>query len=301
MAEFSVVTGAFSYTGKYIAQRLLALGQPVKTLTRRWPPDPDPRLSAATLDFADHDVLVDALRGASTLYNTYWVRFTYGRVNFEQAVANTQRLIEAAVAAGVRRIVHVSVTNASTTSALPYFKGKGMVEEAIALSGLSYAIIRPTLIFGQEDVLLNNIAWVLRRFPAFGIPGNGNYRVQPVSVEDLADLAVFAGSQTDNFVQDAVGPEIYTFQALVRALAEAVGSRARILHVSPAIAMLGVRVIGRLVRDVVLTSDELQGLMANLLVSNGPPTGRRRLSEWLAMYGELLGKRYANELDRNYR
>src|SRR5713226_6570764 len=287
MAEFSVVTGAFSYTGKYIAQRLLALGQPVKTLTRRGPPDPDPHLSAATLDFADYDVLVDALRGASTLYNTYWVRFTYGRVNFEQAVANTQRLIEAAVAAGVRRIVHVSVTNASTTSALPYFKGKGMVEEAIALSGLSYAIIRPTLIFGQEDVLLNNIAWVLRRFPAFGIPGNGNYRVQPVSVEDLADLAVFAGSHTDNFVQDAGGPEIYTLEALVRALAEAVGSRARILHVSPAIAMLGVRVLGRLVRDVVLTSDELQGLMANLLVSNGPPTGRRRLSEWLAMYGEL--------------
>src|SRR3989475_9254817 len=288
MAEFSVVTGAFSYTGKYIAQRLLALGQPVKPLTRRAPVDPDKRLSVAPMDFADRDGLVSALRGAITLYNTYWVRFHRGRVTFRQAVANTERLIDAAVAAGVRRIVHISVTNAEATSSLPYFKGKGLVEEAIKRSGRSYAILRPTLIFGQEDILLNNIAWFLRRSPVFGIPGNGDYRVQPVFVEDLADLAVFAASQKENLVMDAVGPEIYTFDALVRALAEAVGSRARFAHVSPAVAMLAVRVAGRLVRDVGLTRDELRGLMAGLLVSNGPPTGRRRLSEWLGQYGGLL-------------
>src|SRR2546427_1879908 len=301
MVEFSVVTGAFSYTGKYIAQRLLALGQPVKTLTRRSPVDPDKRLSVAPLDFADRDGLASALRGATTLYNTYWVRFPRGRVTFERAVANSERLIEAAIAAGVRRIVHISVTNAEATSSLPYFKGKGLVEEAIKQSGLSYGIIRPTLIFGQEDILLNNIAWFLRRMPVFGIPGNGSYRVQPVFVEDVADLAVFAASQTENLVMDAVGPEIYTFEALVRALAEAVGSRARLVHVSPAVAILAVGAAGRLGRGVVLTRDELRGLMAGLLVSNGPPTGRRRLSEWLAQYGELLGRKYANELDRNYR
>src|SRR2546428_6620427 len=301
MAEYSVVTGAFSYTGKYIAQRLLALGQLVKTLTRRSPVDHDKHLSVAPLDFADRDGLISALRGASTLYNTYWVRFPRGRVTFKRAVANTERLIEAAVVAGVRRIVHISVTSAEPTSSLPYFKGKGFVEEAIKQSGLSYAILRPTLIFGQEDILLNNIVWFLRRLPVFGIPGNGSYRVQPVFVEDVADLAVFAATQKDNLVMDAVGPEIYTFDALVRALHDAVGSRARIVHVSPTVAMLAVRVAGRLVRDVVLTRDEVRGLMAGLLVSNGPPTGRRRLSEWLAPYGELLGRKYANELDRNYR
>src|SRR2546422_4082377 len=301
MLEISVVTGAFSYTGKYIAQRLLALGQPVKTLTRRPLVDPDKRLAVAPMDFADRDGLIDALRGATTLYNTYWVRFPRGRVTFEQAVANTERLIEAAVAAGVRRIVHISVTNAEASSSLPYFRGKGLVEEAIKRSGLSYAIIRPTLIFGHEDSLLNNIAWFLRRSPVFGIPGNGDYRVQPVFVEDVADLAVFAASQTENIVMDAVGPEIYTFDALVRALAEAVGSRARVVYVSPAVAMLAVRVAGRLVRDVVLTRDEVRGLMAGLLVSHGPAAGRRRLKEWLAQYGELLGRKDANELDRNYR
>ena len=301
MREFSVVTGAFSYTGRYIAERLLAMGQPVRTLTRHPPSVSDSGIEVAPLNFADRDGLVDALRGATTLYNTYWVRFPRGWVTFEQAVANSQSLFEAAGIAGVRRLVHISVTNPSATSPLPYFKGKGKVEEALARSGLSYAIIRPTLIYGLEDVLLNNIAWFLRRLPVFGIPGNGSYRVQPVSVEDVADLAVFAATQKDNLVMDAVGPEIYTFDALVRALAEAVGSHVRIAHVSPALAMLAVGVAGRVVRDVVLTRDELRGLMENLLVSNGPPTGRRRLSEWLAINGESLGRRYANELKRNYR
>src|SRR2546427_9114333 len=269
MREFSVVTGAFSYTGKYIAERLLALGQPVRTLTRHRPSGSDGWIEVATLDFANRDGLVDALRGATTLYNTYWVRFPRGRVIFKQAVANSERLIEAAVAAGVRRIVHISITNAEATSSLPYFKGKGLVEEAIKRSGLSYAIIRPTLIFGQEDILRTNIAWVLRRLRVFGIPGNGSYRVQPVFVEDVADLAVFAASQRENLVMDAVGPEIYTFDALVRALAEAVDRRARVLHLSPAVAMMAVKVGGRVVRDVVLTPDELRGVMAGLLVSNG--------------------------------
>src|SRR3989442_4091927 len=106
MAGFSVVTGAFSYTGRYIAERLIALGQPVKTLTRKPPVDHDRRLSVAPLDFADRDGLVDALRGATTLYNTYWVRFPCGRITFEQPVANTERLIETSVAPGARRLLH---------------------------------------------------------------------------------------------------------------------------------------------------------------------------------------------------
>lgn len=301
MAAFSIVTGAFSYTGRYIAQRLLALGHPVKTLSRRRPQGADPRLAVAPIDFTDSDGLINELRGAAVLFNTYWVRFPYGQTTFEQAVVNTERLIRAAGDAGVPRIVHLSVTNASVTSRLPYFRGKGLVEDAIVRSGLSYAIIRPTLIFGPEDILLNNIAWLLRRLPLFGIAGSGRYRVQPVSVEDVADLAVEAGGRSSNMVQDAVGPETYTFEALVRLMADAVGSRARVVHLPPAITLLIVALLGRVVHDVVLTADELQGLMAGLLVSSGPATGSQRFSEWLARQTGTLGLRYANELDRNYR
>lgn len=298
---FSVVTGAFGYTGKYIAQRLLALGHRVKTLTRHRPQGADPRLAVAPLDFANRDGLIHDLRGAALLFNTYWVRFPYGRTTFDQAVANTERLIDAASAARVSRIVHISVTNASAASPLPYFRGKGLVEEAIIRSGLSYAIVRPTVIFGPEGILLNNIAWLLRRFPLFGVPGSGRYRVQPVSVEDVADLAVAAGFRTDNVVHDAVGPEIYAFDALVRLLANGAGSRARVVHLPPGVAMLIVAFLNRLVRDVVLTSHELDGLMAGLLVSDDPPTGSRRFSEWVAEHAASLGLRYANELERHYR
>lgn len=301
MAAFSVVTGAFDYTGKYIARRLLSLGHSVKTLTRRQPQVVDDRLTVAPLNFADRDGLISNLRDASLLFNTYWVRFAYGQITFEHAVANTKRLIEAAVAAGVSRIVHISVTNASVASPLPYFRGKGLTEEAIIRSGLSYVIIRPTLVFGPEDILLNNIAWLLRRVPIFGLPGSGRYRVQPVSVEDVADLAVSAGLRTDNLVQDAVGPEMYTFEELIHLISRAVGSRARVVRATPAVAMLAVALINRLVRDVILTPHELEGLMANLLVSNGPPSGRQRFSEWLVQHAGSLGLRYANELDRHYR
>lgn len=303
MSEHSVVTGAFSYTGKYITQRLLDAGEQVRTLTGH-PDRPNPfggRVDVAPLTFDDPRGLRESLNGASTLYNTYWVRFPYGKVTFESVVTNTERFIVAAKAAGVRRIVHVSVTNASEDSPFPYFRGKGQVERLTRESGLTYAIIRPTLVFGTEDVLINNIAWLLRRFPVFAIAGSGEYRLQPVSVEDVADLAVDAGRRSDNVVVDAAGPDVYTFDEMVRLIAAAAGSRARLMHVRPAVARMLVRLVGYTLRDVILTADELGALMAELLLPSGPSTGRRRLSEWLAGHADQVGANYVNDIRRHWR
>ncbi|MGB9905680.1 MAG: NAD(P)H-binding protein, partial [Desulfotomaculales bacterium] len=241
------------------------------------------------------------LRGVTTLYNTYWVRFPYGETTYERAVENTLILFRAAGEAGVRRIVHISITGASEDSPLPYFQGKGRLEKALRNSGLSYAIIRPTVIFGTEDILINNIAWLLRKFPVFAVPGTGDYRLQPVFVEDVAELAVEAAHGEENAVVDAVGPEVYTFNELVTLIARRIGSRARILHLPPpAVLWLG-RVISWLVKDVVITPEEVAGLAASLLVSRNPPTGRTLFSRWLDRNAEMLGKRYASELDRHYR
>ena len=106
---------------------------------------------------------------------------------FDLAVENTRMLFEAAKRAGVGRIVHFSVTNVSSGSALPYFRGKAQVEDMLVGLGIPYAIIRPTLVFGVGDLLLNNMAWALRRFPVFPVYGNGDYPVQPVYVEDLEE------------------------------------------------------------------------------------------------------------------
>lgn len=302
MTELNVVTGAFSYTGKYIARRLLALGKEVRTLTgHARHPDPfEGRVTAVPYSFDRPQELVEGLRGATTLYNTYWVRFPRGQVTFERVVENTRKLIRAAEEAGVRRIVHISITSASSRLPLPYFRGKGLLEEAIAASRLSYAIIRPTVVFGKEDVLINNIAWFLRHFPVFTIFDRGDYKLQPVYVEDLADLAVSAGQRGDNVALDAVGPETFTFEGLVRLIASAVGSKARIVHASPGVALLLSRLAGYVVGDVVLTRDEVAGLMMGLLVSSGSPTCPTRLSDWLAQNAATLGVHYASELRRHY-
>ena len=301
-AELNVVTGAFSYTGKYIARRLLSMGKRVRTLTGR-PNRENPfghQVSASPLNFDNLNQLKESLQGATTLYNTYWVRFSHGQVTFDKAVKNTKTLIKAAEEAGVRRIVHLSITNPSEKSSLPYFRGKALVEKAITHSKLSCAIVRPTVIFGTEDILINNIAWFLRWFPVFAIFGSGDYRIQPVFVEDVAEIAVSAGNKDDNIVVDAVGPEIYTFDELVRLIADKIRSRARVVHLRPGLALFLARLLSFAVKDVVITKDEIEGLMSNLLVSEASPTGHKCLSEWLEQNADSVGGKYASELKRHY-
>ncbi len=300
---FDVVTGAFSYTGKYITERLLSMGKSVKTLTGH-PDNPDPfdgKVSVAAYDFDNPDELTRSLQDADVLYNTYWIRFAKGNLTHDKAVENTRTLIKAAEDAGVRRIVHVSITNASADSRLPYFRGKWLVEETIKGSGLNYAIIKPTVIFGKEDILVSNIAWTLRRFPFFTMFGPGDYRIQPIFVEDMADIVVNAGQQADNVAIDAIGPEVLTFEEMVRLIADKIGVRARFIHLRPGLALFLSRLVGYVVRDVTLTRDEIDGLMANLLVSDSQPTGQTRLSDWLDENADSLGRGYVSELERHYR
>ena len=300
--DTAVVTGAFSYTGRYVSQRLLDDGVRVKTLTGH-PNRRDPfggRVEAAPLDFSDPDGLYRSMQGAGVLYNTYWVRFERGRTTFDRAVENSSVLFEAAAKVGINRIVHISVSNASSGSRLPYFKGKGQVEESLKGLGVPYAIIRPTLTFGRGDLLLNNMAWALRRFPFFPICGNGNYPVQPIYAGDLADQAVSAASQTGNSVTDAAGPETLSFEALLRLIASSMGVPCRLVHTPPSLGLTLTRLVGLTMRDVVLTRDEVDGLMAGLLTSDAAPTGTTSLSSWLEDNASDLGRRYASELSRHF-
>lgn len=293
-SEMNIVTGAFSYTGQYITRRLLSLGNEVRTLTRN-PDCKNPfsdQVAAFPFNFDRPSDLRESLRGVATFYNTYWIRFPYGESTFEKAVENTKLLIEAAKGAGVERFIHISITNASKDSSLPYFWGKGVVEEAIIQSGLSYAIIRPTVIFGPEGILINNIAWLLRKFPIFAIPGSGEYKLQPVFVEDVAEIAVNAAQKDENIIIDAAGPEIYTFGKLVRLIAKKTHSKALIVHFKPERAFFLSQSVDWLVKDVLITRDELKGLMASLLVSESPPTGWKSFSDWLEENKRTVGTQY---------
>ena len=301
--KFDVVTGAFSFTGRFIARRLLAQERRIKTLTNhaRRPGTEDITAEVAPLQFTDRDALVDSLRGADVLYNTYWVRFQHGRVHFGEAVANTRILLGAARDAGVRKVVHVSVSNPSEDSPLDYFAGKARTERAVRESGLAWAIIRPTLVFGQGDILINNIAWLLRRLPIFGVPGRGDYRLQPVAGEDVAEIATWAAEQTDNVIVDAAGPDTVYYSEMVESIAIAVGRHPRFVYLSPRMSLLAARVIGRAMKDVMLNAPELEGLMQELLVSHERPRGTQRLDNWLLSNAETIGRVYASELERHWR
>jgi nucleoside-diphosphate-sugar epimerase len=300
---FDVVTGAFSFTGRHIARRLLAQERRVRTLTRR--PQPpgteDIKVDVAPLQFKDRAALVESLRGADVLYNTYWVRFRHGKVGFGDAVANTRTLVGAAVEAGVRKVVHISVSNPSIDSHLDYYAGKARTEDIVRNSGLRWAIVRPTLVFGTGDILINNIAWLLRRMPIFPIPGLGGYRVQPVAVEDVAEIATWAAEQSDNITVDAAGPDTVTYGEFVEGIAIAVGRRPRFVYTSPRLTLWAGNIVAARLRDVMLTKEELQGLMEDLLVSHEKPRGARRMDNWLLSSADTLGRTYASELDRHWR
>ena len=258
-------------------------------------------VEVAPLQFDDRDALIESLRGVDVLYNTYWIRFPQGKLGFGDAIANTRRLMGAAAAAGVRKVVHISVSNPSPDSPLPYYAGKARTEAVVRESGLPWAVVRPTLIFGPGDVLMNNIAWLLRRFPVFFVPGKGLYRVQPVAGEDVADIAIWAASLPENVTVDAAGPEIIAYAELVESIAIAIHHTRTLVFSPPGLTLFASRLLGRSVKDVILTPEELEGLMDELLVSKELPRGRTRLDDWLLRFHDTLGQKYASELDRHFR
>lgn len=296
-----LVTGAFSYSGAHIARRLLESGRRVRTLTfhpERGHPLRE-QVEAFPFRFDDPVALSRTLEGVDTVYNTYWVRFDHGNTSFDGAIANSRALFHAARRAGVERIVHLSIANPSVDSPLAYYRGKASVERALAEVGVPFAIVRPTWIFGGEpEVLANNIAWILRRMPIFLIPGDGSYRVQPIHIDDLVDICIEAGNVHSDVIADAAGPETVSFQDLIRAVRDATGSRSPILHVPAAAFHAAARALGLLMKDVVLTSEEITALTSGLLVSQQPPHGKIAFTTWITEHE--IGQTYANEVNRHF-
>jgi uncharacterized protein YbjT (DUF2867 family) len=301
--QLGVVTGAFGYTGAAITRRLLAAGHAVRTLTNH----PNPTSSLAThvqvtpLNFQDAESLRRNLGGADVLYNTYWIRYAYGGMTYDRAVENSRILIRAARDAGVRKIVHVSIANYSDDSPLGYYRGKAEVVRAIQASGLSYAILCPTVIYGEGGILINNIAWFLRHFPFFAIPSHSDCRMQPIFVEDFAELMVRAGANPSNTIEDSVGPEIYSFQDWLRLMGRLLHQNVRLLRVGPNTLSMLVKPLNWLTGDIVLMKWEIEGLAADLLVSKKSPQGWTLISEWLSQNADKVGKKYISELQTHFK
>lgn len=300
MSPLHVVTGALGYTGRAVAERLIAQGVRVRTLTNS---TDRPNPFGASLDikpftFNDADALARSLDGCEVLYNTYWVRFNHRLFNFDQAVANTKALFAAAKKAGVGRIVHVSILHAREADDLGYYRGKHELEVALESLGVSHAMIRPGVLFGRFDVLVNNIAWVLRHLPLFGVFGDGAYALRPMHVDDMAELMINAAQERDNRIIDAIGVERFTYRHLVETISRIIGVSKPIVSVAPGVGYAVSKLVNPLVHDVIITREEIKGLMRGLLDSDQARTGQTRLTEWAAAHRNELGVRYANEIGR---
>ena len=295
------VTGAYGYSGQYMAKRLLDQGHDVLTLTnstRRSNPFGD-KVKAEPFNFSNPVALEKTLRGVDVLINNYWVRFNMQPLfTHAGAVLHAKALFDAAKRAGVARIVQISITNPDRSSDLPYFSGKAEMEDHLRSIGLSYCILRPTVLFGKGDILINNIAWSLRYLPIFGIFGDGRYRLQPIYVDDLAEAAVLKAQELTNATIDAIGPETFRYRGMVEMIAAEIGVRPRIVSLPPDFAYQMTRVIGWFVDDVIITREEIKGLMEERLYVKSSPLGTTKLSNWVHANRRRLGLNYTSELVR---
>lgn len=300
MGHLHVVTGALGYSGRSIAERLIARGDRVRTLTNSGGrPNPfGDALEIHPLNFQDRGALIESLQGARVLFNTYWVRFNHRDFNFREAVENTKVLFACAREAGVGRVVHVSILKPEEGRGLAYYEGKLELESVLMGSGVSHGIVRPGVLFGRGDILVNNIAWVLRHLPVFGVFGDGRYKLQPMHVDDFAELAVEVGDRGANCTVDAVGAEVFEYRELVEKLAEILGVRRPVLACPPWVGYAVSRLVNPIVGDITVTREEIEGLMRGLLVSGGDLRGKTRLTTWAEEHRERLGVRYASEVGR---
>ncbi|MFC2110924.1 SDR family oxidoreductase [Bacteroidota bacterium] len=298
--EIHAVTGAFGFSGKYIARQLLKSGKRVRTLTNSIDRENEfnDRIEIHPFNFNKPEKLIGSLSDVSVLYNTYWVRFNHKTFKHSMAVENTIKLFDAAKKAGVKKIVHTSITNPSENSQLEYFSGKAILEKGLINTGISYSILRPAVIFGKEDILINNIAWMLRKLPLMGVFGDGNYMLQPIYVEDFARLAIEEGNKTENNIIDAIGCETFTYKDLIEKIGEIIGKRKPIISVSDGIGYLVGYIIGKMLGDIIITKEEIKGLKSNLLYTDSNAVGTTKLTDWVKTNASIVGEKYANELAR---
>lgn len=296
----AAVTGAFGYSGRYITQRLLKAGHKVMTLTNSTGRE-NPfgaRVRAVPFHFDEPARLTESLYGVDVLINTYWVRFNHRHFTHQQAVKNSRMLFQAAKEAGLRRIVHVSITNPDIHSDLSYFHGKAQVEAALQESGISHCILRPAVLFGKEDILINNIAWSLRHLPVVAVFGRGDYKLQPIYVDDLATAAVAKAAESTNEIVDAIGPESFTYRELMETIKSRLGLKRLVVGVPRVLGYVGCQLLGLLVNDVIITWEEVRGLIENRLCVDAPPLGTTKLTSWIDEHRNTLGRHYTSEMAR---
>ena len=280
-AKTVAIAGGSGFIGRAIARRLASTGEiKVRVLTRN-PDTARARLELPGVEFVRGDVgnpatLKDALAGASAIvdavqFDGYPIEnprrgFTFERIDYGGAAA----LIAAARQAGVAQFIYVSGAAADENSTHPGFRAKGRAERAIRESGLSYTIFRPSLVYGREDKVVNGLARAIRFAPVMGVPGTGRQNVQPVLVDDLAACVALAVSgRGRNQTYDIGGPDLMTFDEMMKVIMDASGHRRLLFHIPEAVMRAVGGVLEKLPKPL-LSRDAVTFVTADNACDNQP-------------------------------
>ncbi len=266
-----LVTGATGFVGRALLPRLAEAGLEVRCLVR--PSRRSPRLprgipmqvSIASLE--DARGLRAALVGVDTVIHLAGAEW-HGRRGdvFAVDAAGTRALVEAAREAGVGRLVYLSHLGADRASAYPVLKAKGIAEEFIRQSGLTYTIVRSTLLYGAEDVFLNVVAALVKLGPGlFFMPGDGRISLQPLWVEDLVTCLEWSLSDLTSLNQTIAlgGPEFVTFGQMVQTVMDVLGVRRLVVPVRPPFLRAGAWLMEQMLPRSPLTTHWLDYLAVN--------------------------------------
>lgn len=258
VARRVAVVGGTGFLGTAFVRELYERGHTVRVLSRH--PEKLANLfrgrsvEARAADVTRPDSLPPALEGAEVVIHC--VQFpgypvedpARGRTFMEVDARGTLRTVRAASQVGVRRFVYLSGVGADPDAPEAWFRAKGVAEQAVAASGMAGVRIRPSWVYGPEDVSLNRFVTVLRRVPLF-FPqlGPGSQRINPLFVEDLAPVVAEAATEerADGTAFEIGGPITYSMDEIIRLVMEAIGLRKPIVHFPLPLLRAGAAVLER--------------------------------------------------------
>ncbi len=232
------LTGASGYVGNYILRDLVKAGYEVNCLIRKGS-EKKLRMKGKKIkifygDITDSAAVAKAMKGCKAVINLVAIRREHRKQTFENVIfGGTKNCVDAAKKHGIKRFIQMSVLGAKRNAETKFWQAKWEAEEYVRKSDLTYTIFRPSFIFSKEDISINEFARLIKKFPVFPIFGDGEYKSQPVYVEDVS--AAFAKAiklrDVENGIFEVGGPKKYTFNELIATLETLVNKKVVKLNV----------------------------------------------------------------------
>ena len=264
-----LLTGATGTVGSALLRRLTLDGRPVRALVRdpRRLGDQRVRVQIALGDLADPPSFRNALRGVHTVVHMAASIRDQPRASIEELNAlATLRLVRAAERAGAQRFLFFSAMCASHHSRTRFFRAKALAQEAVEESSLDTTIFAPSIIYAPGDpwiTLLDRLS----RLPAVPVSGSGRALYQPVWAEDVADALMAALSNGASGSYDLAGPQVLSYDEIVRTTLRAAGRRRRLLHIPLPVVRASLRAARLLAGPKVFATWEEAELLEEPMVS----------------------------------